>query len=378
MRILHIIVSLSSDGAQIMLKRLIESDSKSAPDTIVVSLTSLDGIGKSLRDQGVMLHALNMSSALGFPAAIWRLVKLIRKYKPDIVQTWMYHADFLGGLAARMAGNKNIVWGVHTSFLSIRTSAGTIMLRKACALLSRWVPKKIVLVAESAKKTHVSIGYDESIMVVIPNGFDFSCFFTTKENRILSRESFSFFEKDFVVGCVGRFHPDKGQKNFIKAAAIVARTHLNVKFLLVGRGCDSSNSKLMGWLNRYSMEDRCILLGERKDVAGCLAAMDVFCMPSRFETFPVALGEAMLMGLPCVATDVGDTAILTGDTVILVSPQDEQSLASGILRVLDLSNEKRYQMGQRAKLHVMNEFSIEKTRERFEVLYREILSEARR
>ncbi len=377
MKVLHIIVGLNVGGAESMLKRLIESDPATIPNTIVVSLTTLGEIGEFLRSQGVRVHTMGMSSALDSPITLWRLIRLIRQYQPEIVQTWMYHADLLGGLAAHLAGYKNVVWNVRRTSLSSRNSAQTVLVMKVCALLSRWVPKKIICVAEAARQSHVAIGYDASRMVVIPNGFDFSHFTATMEQRVALRRVCYFSEGDIVVGCVGRFHPDKGQDNFVKVTAIVARSHSEVKFLLVGQGCDVNNAKLIGWLNKYGLQDRFVLLGKRSDVPVCLAAMDVFCMPSCTEGFPNGLGEAMAMGLPCVATNVGDTAILAGDTAVLVPARDEQALAQEILRVLALSDEQRYQMGQLAKVRVMNEFTIDKACARFNTVYQEVLSGAK-
>ena len=356
-----------------MLKRLIESNPIAIPNTAVVSLTSLGMIGESLRNQGIRVHTLNLSpSGFNIPIALWQLVKLIRQYRPEIVQTWMYHADLLGGLSAYLAGYKNIIWGIHHTSLSFSGSSKTVYIIKICAVLSHWIPKKIICVAEAARQAHIAAGYEATRMVVIPNGFDFSQLTATQEQSAALRLVCHFSESDIVIGCVGRFHADKGQDNFVKAAAIVAQHYSTVKFLLVGRDCDVNNAQLMNWLNDNGLQERFVLLGERSDVPVCLAAMDVFCMPSRTEGFPIGLGEAMAMGKPCVATDVGDTAILTGDTAILALPQDEQALAQGLLKVIALSEMQRAQMGQRAKERVMSEFPIEKTRAHFEAVYQDI------
>jgi hypothetical protein len=160
----------------------------------------------------------------------------------------------------------------------------------------------------------------------------------------------------------------------VKAANIVLRTHPKVKFLLVGRECDTNNAALMRWLIDGGMQDSFILLGERKDIPACLAAMNVFCLPSRNEGFPNALGEAMLMGLPCVSTLVGDADVLVDDTGILVPSQDAQALAEGLLKVIALPESQRKQMGQHSKDRVMSEFSIKKTLARFEALYQQMVT----
>jgi glycosyltransferase involved in cell wall biosynthesis len=244
---------------------------------------------------------------------------------------------------------------------------------KLCAVLSHWIPKKIVCVAESAKLAHSQAGYDINRMVVIPNGFDVLKFTATQEQKAALRSACHFSDSDTVIGCVGRFHTDKGQDNFVKAAALIAQHSPTVKFLLVGRGCDIKNTQLMDWLNDSGLQEGFVLLGERDDVPVCLAAMDIFCMPSRTEGFPVGLGEAMVMGLACVATDVGDTAVLAGDTVVLVPPQNEQALAQGLLNVLALPEKQREDMGQRARERVMAEFSMEKAWKQFNAIYQNML-----
>ena len=375
LKILHIIVCLGPSGAETMLKRLVESDPISIPNTMVVSLTSLGVIGKSLRNQGVNVQTLNLSSSgINIPIVAWQLVKLIRQFQPDIVQTWMYHADFLGGLAAYLAGYRNVVWGIHHSAFSSSDSRRTIMIMNICAFLSRKVPKKIICVAEAGKQAHTAAGYDTSRMVVIPNGFDFLHFTATAGQRDDLRLTCHFLKDDLVIGSVGRFHSDKGQDNFVKAAAIVVASHSRVKFLLIGQGCDANNTKLVGWLNDFGLRNHFVLLGERDDVPICLAAMDVFCMPSRTEAFPLGLGEAMSMGLPCVATNVGDTAVLTGNTAVLVPAQDEHALAHGLQKIIALTQSQRKQMGQLAKERVMREFPLEKLRRRYESIYLEIIS----
>jgi glycosyltransferase involved in cell wall biosynthesis len=370
LRILHIITGLKVGGAETVLKRLVELDDSN--DVVIISLSSLGVIGPVLRSQGKTVHALNMSSSpSGFIVALWQLRKLIRHYQPQIVQTWMYHSDFLGALASYLAGQRNIVWNIRTS--AVRNNKLTIAIMRINALLSHWLPKKIVCVAEAAKQMHIDYGYDAKRMVVIHNGFDFANFTVTPAQTASLRQHCGFAENEMVIGCVGRFHPDKGQENFVKAAAIVVADYPQAKFLLVGRDCDANNEQLMAWLTDRNLEQYFVLLGERDDIPVCLSAMTIFCMPSSNEGFPNALAEAMAMGLPCVATDIGDAAILGGGRVTLIPAQDEQALASGLSKILNLSAEQRQQMGQCARERVLNEFTIKKARASFNAVYQQIL-----
>ena len=357
-----------------MLRRLIEAEPDGISGAVVVSLTSIGLIGQHLQSRGVRVHRLGMRSVFDTPVALLRLARLINHYQPEVIQTWMYHADLLGGVAARLAGKRNIVWGIRRSNASFSSLGLTWLVMKINALLSRAIPSKIVCVAETARNIHVAAGYDSSRMVVIPNGFEFERLKATAEQRIAMREACGFAASDIVVGCVGRFDPDKDQANFVKAAAIVLSKFPNAKFLMVGRDCDSRNDKLTAWLSQFGAQDNFVLLGERSDIPECLSAMDVFCMPSRTEGFPNGLGEAMAMGLPCVATRVGDTFALAGDTVALVPAQNDQALAEALLSVINLPGERRSQMGQASKARVIDEFSIEKAASQFKAVYEEVIS----
>ena len=375
-KICHVITSLSIiGGGERMLMRLLLANPESTDKKMVLVLCLAGAWGKELQSAGVTVHELGMESFRDMPRVFFQLKKFISSFHPDIVQPWMYHADFLGGLAAYFSGYKNIIWGIHRTALLPSDKKSTRIIMKLCSLMSRSVPKKIICVAEAGRQAHIVAGYDANRMVVIPNGFDFNNLIATTEQRNTLRRECSFSDDELVVGCLGRFHEVKGQDNFVKAAAIVNQSYAKVRFLIVGTDCDANNSELMSWIKAHHLQDCFVLLGERSDVPVCLAAMDIFCMPSRTEGFPLCLGEAMAMSLPCVATEVGDAVVLAGDTVILVPAQDEKALAKGLLEVIELSKDERYQMGVKAKERVMAEFSMEKTNECFNFVYRELISQ---
>lgn len=375
MRILHIIIGLNVGGAELMLRRLIESHHDNPGYRhAVISLTDISKVGLQLKAQGIEVRALGMRSSLNIPLILWRLMRLIRDANPDIVQTWMYHADLLGGLAARLVGNQHVIWGIRTTDVRAGGSRVTAVVRWVCAWLSYWVPHTIVCAAEASRQVHVAIGYDVARMKVVHNGFDILQLVATKQQRECLREQFSIQEEDLVIGSVGRFNPVKDQENFVKAAGILVKLYSNVRFMMVGRDLDTNNTELNRWISETGHADRFVLLGERSDVPACLSAMDIFCLHSRTEGFPNGLGEAMAMGLPSVVTDVGDATLLLGKCGIVVSKEDPTALAQGLKELMSLSPADRTLLGHKARQRIHDEFTLVRARERFEAIYDEVLT----
>jgi glycosyltransferase involved in cell wall biosynthesis len=316
-----------------------------------------------------------LRSAFAIPVLLWRLVRLIRDTKPDVVQTWMYHADLLGGLAAGMAGNQHVIWGIRTTDIRAGGSFSTVIVRWLCARLSYWVPQMIVCVAEASRQSHISVGYDAKKMVVVPNGYDFDWLRASSDERQSLREQWGINQNDAVLGSLGRFNKVKDQENFVRAAGILAPQYPQLRFLMVGRGLNWDNKELSDWIVSTGFKNRFELFGERQDVPQCFAAMDIFCMHSRTEGFPNVLAEAMAMGLPCVATDVGDAAMLLADSGVIVPKEDSEALAKGVEQFLGLNVDEQRTLGLRAKARVEAEFSMDRARKRFEAIYHQVLNE---
>lgn len=369
-RVMHVIGGLEVGGAEMALYRLVTATTggESTYTHAVVSLTPDGPMGQRLRDSGIELTTFDFRKA---PLRhFFDLLTLLRRSRPDIVQTWMYHADMLGGLAARLSGIRNVIWGIRTSELTAGSSRATIAVRAACAWLSRWVPHTIVCVAEAARETHMHAGYEPGRMVVVPNGFDLSRLTASDEQISRMRAQCGFGTKHLVIGTLGRFNFSKDQQNFVRAAGELAQQHENVRFLMVGRNLDANNAELIRWIGQTGHADRFVLLGERADVPTCLGAMDIFCLSSRNEGFPNVVGEAMALARPCVVTDVGDAAMLVGDTGVVVPRENSTALARGMTRLVTMDTEARHRLGRCAQDRIRADFTTDKTRERFESIYR--------
>lgn len=375
LRVLHVITTLTVGGAETALYRLVTSSCGGKYQHVVVALGGNGAMGDRLREAGVELTVFNFRQA---PVKHFlALLTLIRRMRPDIVQTWMYHADMFGGLAARLSGNQNVIWGIRASELTDGDARATVAVRKICAWLSHWVPHTIVCVAERARHVHARVGYDPSRMVVVPNGFDFRLMATGADQRRAMRAECGFLADDVVIGNLGRFNSAKDQRNFVQAAGRLAQRRAAVRFLMIGRDVHAANKVLAGWIAQTGYPDRFVLLGERSDVPACLAAMDVFCLSSRSEGFPNAVGEAMTMGLPCVVTDVGDAAMLVGDAGVVVPKENPNALADGLDSLVSMAPEVRAELGRKASARIRTEFTMDLIRERYESIYQCITQESR-
>ncbi len=373
MRILHVIGSLGPAGAEMMLYKLVEATRADGIEHGVVSLTGDGVVGELLRARGVPVGLLGMRNGVPDPRAAARLVWRIRADRPDLVQSWMYHADLLAGFAAAAAGRVPVVWGIrHGSADRHGTKRLTHLTRAACARLSGILPARIVCCAEAAMRSHAAAGYRADRMVVIPNGFDLDRFAPDPGARARARAELAIPPGAPAVGLVARFHPDKDHRTFLLAARTVADALPGVVFLLAGLGVTSENPALVGWIEELGLGGHVRLLGIRSDVSALLAALDVAVQSSRNEGFPNVLAEAMSCGLAVAATDCGESREIVGDAGRIVPPGDPAALAHAVLELLALPAERRAALGRAARQRVVERYDIRAVARRFEALWGEV------
>lgn len=366
MKIMHVISSLNVGGAETMLRKLVETST--GPTHVVVSLSTVGELGPALRTRGISVHSLGMRSPLSIFRTFARLALLVRREQPDVMQTWMYHADFLGGLVAAVLGVR-VLWGVRTTELPRAGSRVTRLIRACCARLSRRVPERIIYAAHASRQLHERFGYAAEKSIVIPNGFQLERLLAGWAVREDTRREFGLASDDVVIGCVARFHDDKDPHNLLRAAALLLSRGHDIRLLMIGRDLVEANTLLAGWIRDLGLQGRVMLMGERTDVPECLGAMDLFCLPSKTEGFPNVLGEAMGVGIPCVATDVGDVRAVLGDCGTVVPREDAEALADALEQVLGWAEGERTVRVEAGRRRIAEHFSIEATCRKFEQMY---------
>jgi len=374
MRIAHVIIDLRAGGAEGMLKRLVEAQlGQTTIEHRVISLRTIGSVGEELQRAGVQVEALDLRSIWDLPAVMQRLAASLRRDRPDVVQTWMYHSDLLGGLVARAVGIRTVVWNVRVAEMTrdMDVPLSTIAIRRVCAVLSAIIPKRIVYVAHSARKIHEGLGYARDRGIVIPNGYAA----TPDRGASTVRDELGFDGSIILIGTAGRFSSQKGHRAFIAIASTLAQQNPKLRFVMAGRGNDTDNRQLQDWLAVCSTPDRFRLLGERSDMPNVLGGLDIFCLNSLGEGFPNVIAEAMGAGVPCVATDVGDTAYLLGDGGIVVPPRNPSAFEAALAQLVQAGPEGRRAMGERGRARLAEHFSIRLVSKCYEDLYRDLVSE---
>jgi glycosyltransferase involved in cell wall biosynthesis len=358
MRLMFVTSGLSRGGAEMFLSRLAPGLARRGHECLVASL----GHDASLAGTFV---------AAGVPVVLTGgILGTLRRFRPEVIQGWMYRGNVGALLAAPFAPKKPaVVWSIRQG-LNDRSQSppGTELAIWTGAKLARR-PFAIVYNAESAKRQHEAAGYAADEACVIPNGIEVPESSGRAERRIAARARLGLDESAFVVAMPARWHPVKNHRGFVRAAGILARRRPEARFLLAGDGVDAGNETLTQWLRDEGVAGRTMLLGPRTDVDAVLMAADVATLASHGEAFPNALLEAMALGTPCVAPDVGDIEALVGDTGVVVAAGDDQALADGWERLAAMSATERHMLGEAARERARDRYGLDRAISAFEALY---------
>ena len=374
--VMHVITSLDIGGAETMLAQLVAGDTAGPVSHGVVSLKPGGALRESLEDAGIPVTDVGVGKRRGALTGLVRLAGLIRSRRPAVVHTWLYHADLLGTLALVLSGRRRatrLVWGVRCANMDMRRySLSTRCVLKLLSLLSS--RSDLVLCnSDAGRAVHERLGYRPPRWRVIPNGVDVDRFRPRPGERAAIRAELGLDDMSFVVGMCARVDPMKDYDNFVKASAAFAETAPEARFVLVGAGTDEPGSALDWAITVSGIAGRFVRLGQRQDIDRIHAALDVATLSSVSEGFPNVLAEAMACGVPCVATDVGDSSSIIGDTGLVVPPRDAEALSAAWDRLRRESRDHRAARGAAARRRVASRYALATMIEAYRTLYSENL-----
>ncbi|MGE4219983.1 MAG: glycosyltransferase [Alphaproteobacteria bacterium] len=346
--VLHVITDLDVGGAERMLATYLTGPRDGRIRHRVVSLKPEGIFAAALRKAGIEVVSLGMGRWPN-PLALLRLAWLIRRWRPDVVQTWMYHADLIGSLALLLSGRRartHLNWGIRCSDMDLAEYGP--MLRAVigtCRALSG-LPDRIVANSEAGRRFHrETLGYRDSDWRVVPNSIDADRFRPDPGHRAAVRAELGIGPDAPLVGCFARVDPMKDYPGFLAALDRLP----GVQALAVGK--DTEHLPARPGLHR---------LGRRDDVERLYAACDLLVLPSAFgEGFPNVVGEAMASGVVPVATDVGDSRAIVGEVGRIVPPRDPDALAAAVRSLLDEPADRRANRAAAARARILDTYTAE-------------------
>jgi len=373
-RICHLITDLDTGGAERTLVNLVTALDQTKFSCDVVTLLKPGSMARPLIEADIPVTSLGMLRGQASVGALLTLVRHLHATKPLILQTWLYHADLIGMVAAFICRPKFLLWNVRCTDMTQGESEKPIRwLVRTLALLSRR-PHAIIVNSHQGKQDHVGIGYHPRRWINIPNGVDVERFSPRYAERGTMRRRLGLDPNTLTIGLVARDHAMKDVDTFLCAASLFCKSHHQVQFVLCGDGFSADNATLNTRIASLDLKHHVFLLGRRQDMELIYPAFDILTLCSIYgEGFPNVLCEAMACGVPCVATDVGDSARIIADCGVIVPMRTPEALAEGWRTLLERGPGR---LGRCARARVTERYDLDRMREQYQALY-ESLAEPR-
>lgn len=371
-KILHIIPELGIGGAEGMLLRLIGSK-KSAEEHVLISLRRDDKNADRFLSLGIKVYFLNMSF-FPSPRVIWSCFRIIKQERPSLVSTWLYLGDLVGTLSCLFLKNAPpIIWNIRCSDAQDKDwRLPRWMVSKLLSILSP-LADKIVCNSQKGIDYHKRIGYQNKHWYLVPNGFDTELYKPNTKAREELRRELGIPLDAHVIGIVARYDRLKDYPTFLTAAKEFQIKRPQTHFVLVGEGIAATNAALAPYLKEFVSLEKVHLLGKRADVANLLSAFDIFTLTSLSEGFPNVIGEAMATEVFCVATDVGASKEILGETGYLIQPQNINQLKDAWEKALTMPASERLKQRAESRKRIQERYSLANIIKSYRNIYLEMM-----
>lgn len=358
--ITHIITGLEKGGAERFLFNFLTSDLKGHIKNNVISLMSEGYYGPLIKEKNISLQCLKLNRGQIRLKTLKKLIKILNNQKPDIIQGWMYHGNLAALIGNYLSKKKTkLSWNIRLSLeVFSQMKFKTRLAIKIGALFSKQ-PDAIIYNSKRSLIQHRKIGFLNNNDYFIPNGFDTEKWKPNKSMRYKIRNSLQIPNNTKVIGYVGRAQAQKDLSSLFRAFDIVKKNNMDVILIAVGKN-------LQKFASNYN---KIIFLGERSDVHNLMNSFDLLCLSSKAEGFPNVIGEAMLSGLPCVATDAGDAKQIIGKTGWIVPVNSPTLLANCLDKVLKIPTVELQKYGKKARQKIIKNYDIKHIKNKYISLY---------
>jgi glycosyltransferase involved in cell wall biosynthesis len=381
-KIVHIITDLNGfGGTEATLLRYIVGSRIPLSFHHVIVLKSIgtgNTLGAQMVEAGISVLALEQKKGTMSLRAMLCLYRELRRIAPDVISGWLYHPSLLASaLACLLRPRPVVVWNIRSSsYASLLKAPSRYVAQRLLALLSHWSAPVLVSNSRVAVETHAKAGFDvrPERWTIIHNGVDVGRYSPGQDDGRDVRRELGIPEDAVIIGCVGRFAPEKAYDVMLQALGLALRAMppqlaARVHLVAIGDGITKENEAFLR-LNVCGVPlQRMHLLGKRADVPGILRALDVYVLPSISEAFPNALVEAMATGIACLATHVGECADVLPAADLVVPPGDPAQLAAGMVRLIEMKPDERRRLGRENRERIVGRFTLKQMAAGFDALF---------
>jgi glycosyltransferase involved in cell wall biosynthesis len=364
-KVLHIITGLETGGAEMMLYKLLAANNNSSQKFEVLSLMELGRIGRQIELLNVPLYTLSLNRQRPFSfRACLKCIHLVNKIRPDVIQGWMYHGNIVSTFVSfvlRLRFYKvKTIWNIRHSLYEInREKFLTRLLIRVSKYFSIF-PNVIIYNSIVSSKQHEKLGFFSKNNNVIPNGFDIKLFHPSKSTYAEFRNQLKVSADTLLIGNFARYHPMKDHRTLFLAVREVVKLNKNICFVLAGSNITIDNIELINLIEDLKISQNVKLLGECSNMHEIFPALDLLVTSSAWgEGFPNVIGEALACGVPCVVTDVGDSALVVDRFGKVVNHGDYKSLSNEIINMLQLLPNEIEILGKEARKFIRSKYSID-------------------
>lgn len=376
-RVLHVITTTSVGGAENMLWKLLRCTDRNVWPSAVLSLLPIGPMGVRIQELGIPVFSLGMNTRRAGASHVRALFALIDRLNPEILQGWLLHGNLATVLPSLLSRPRHrVLWNVRCCLDAFTPLSASHLLTHFSALLTSRAAR-IIFNSKHSAEEHIQLGFKSRKCVVIPNGFDCDVFKPDPAAKAAVRAELGILPDKMIIGLVARYHPLKDHAGFLNAAAVLRSDEPDCHFVMVGNGVCAKNTELSRIIRHLKLEDSVSLLGQRSDVPRITNSFDIAVSASRSEGFSNSIGEAMACGIPCVATDTGDSAYIIGNAGLIVPPANPKLLSGALKELVRMDGDCRRSIGEAARARIVRKFSVSRVVEEYYALYKTLLSEPR-
>ena len=365
--ILFVVTGLNMGGAERALYNMVACGINEKYDCLIITLHSVGFWGAKFQHLGIKVLSFNLSCPSSFVKSTLEIFQEIRTKKFELIQGWMYHGNSTALiLKCFVAGCPKLFWSIRQTLYDVNNEKfmTKIVISMNNFFSSR--PDAIIYNSSLSKHQHERQGFSDKNSYVIANGFDPKSLSRKIYSTQFKRDELEVVEGDVVIGHVARVHPMKDHSTFINVALKVVKTYSNVKILMVGKGVPNYCSSLIP----LEYQNKFLLFDETEEVYSFMSSMDIFCLSSAWgEGFPNVLAEAMLLEIPCVSTDVGDSERILNGNGFLVPAKDIEAMETAIIKLLKYSKVQRKKIGRKSRENIVENYDLAGQIEKLEILW---------